>query len=56
MPIGPKGQKRPSDVIATAVQVAHIATGEAEETYEKLAPPLKERERAYRRRLTAHSD
>lgn len=28
MPTGPKGQKRPRDVIGTAVKVARIATGE----------------------------
>ena len=32
MPIGPKGQKRPADVISNAVRVMQIATGEAEET------------------------
>ncbi len=32
MPKGPKGQKRPADVIGTAVKVAKIATGEIEET------------------------
>ena len=32
MPKGPKGQKRPTDVIGTAVTVAKIATGEIEET------------------------
>ncbi|WP_373086554.1 RNA-binding protein [Sneathiella sp.] len=31
MPKGPKGQKRPGDVIGAAVLVAKIATGEAEE-------------------------
>ena len=31
MPKGPKGQKRPGDVIGTAVKVAQIATGEVEE-------------------------
>jgi hypothetical protein len=34
MPTGPKGQKRPADVIADAVRVMQIATGEAEETLE----------------------
>ena len=34
MPKGPKGQKRPADVIGNAVRVAQIATGEAEEEYE----------------------
>ena len=32
MPKGPKGQKRPADVIGAAVTVAKIATGEIEET------------------------
>ena len=31
MPKGPKGQKRPADVIGNAVKVMQIATGEAEE-------------------------
>ncbi len=31
MPKGPKGQKRPADVIGAAVKVAKIATGEIEE-------------------------
>ncbi len=31
MPKGPKGEKRPADVIGTAVMVAKIATGEIEE-------------------------
>ena len=32
MPKGPKGQKRPADVIGTAVKVMRIATGEEEDT------------------------
>ncbi len=32
MPRGPKGEKRPADVIGAAVTVAKIATGEIEET------------------------
>ncbi len=32
MPKGPKGQKRPADVIGNAIKVARIATGEEEET------------------------
>ncbi len=32
MPKGPKGQKRPADVIGAAVKVMQIATGEIEET------------------------
>lgn len=31
MPKGPKGQKRPADVIGAAIRVAKIATGEIEE-------------------------
>ena len=31
MPTGPKGQKRPADVIGNAVRVMQIATGEVEE-------------------------
>jgi hypothetical protein len=32
MPKGPKGQKRPADVVSNAVHVMKIATGEIEET------------------------
>ncbi len=35
MPKGPKGQKRPADVIGAAVMVARIATGEVEENLPK---------------------
>ena len=31
--IGPNGEKRPTDVIANAVRVMQIATGEVEEEY-----------------------
>jgi hypothetical protein len=31
MPTGPKGQKRPADVISNAVHVMKIATGEIDE-------------------------
>ena len=31
MPTGPKGQKRPADVIGNAIRVAKIATDEIEE-------------------------
>ena len=34
MPTGPKGEKRPADVIGAAVKVMRIATGEEED-----APP-----------------
>ena len=32
MPTGPKGEKRPADVIGNAVHIARIATGEIEDT------------------------
>lgn len=32
MPKGPKGEKRPADVIGAAVMVGRIATGDAEDT------------------------
>ncbi len=31
MPKGPKGEKRPSDVVSNAIKIARIATGEEEE-------------------------
>jgi hypothetical protein len=34
MPKGPKGQKRPADVVGAAVMVAKIATGQIEDTVE----------------------
>ncbi len=33
MPKGPKGQKRPADVIGNAIRVAKIATGEEVEDF-----------------------
>lgn len=36
MPKGPKGEKRPADVIGNAVHVMRIATGEIEETPEPI--------------------
>ena len=39
MPRGPKGEKRPADVIGNAVKVMRIATGEEEE---KLPDPDKD--------------
>lgn len=35
MPKGPKGEKRPADVIGNAVRVMQIATGETEEEYDE---------------------
>lgn len=39
MPRGPRGERRPADVIGNAVLVAKIATGEAEDT--RYAQPAK---------------
>jgi hypothetical protein len=33
MPKGPKGQRRPADVIGNAVRVVEIATGQRDEEY-----------------------
>jgi hypothetical protein len=33
MPTGPKGQRRPADVIGNAVRVMEIATGQRDEEY-----------------------
>ena len=38
MPKGPKGQKRPGDVIGCAVHVARIATGEIQEETRPTVP------------------
>ena len=35
MPKGPKGEKRPADVIGAAVKVMQIATGEIEENLDE---------------------
>lgn len=34
MPKGPKGEKRPADVIGNAVRIMEIATGQREEEYD----------------------
>ena len=38
MPIGPRGEKRPTNPNAAAIMVAKIATGEIEEQYDGEAP------------------
>lgn len=35
MPTGPKGEKRPADVVGAAIKVARIATGEIKEDAEQ---------------------
>ena len=37
MPKGPKGEKRPADVIGNAVHIMRIATGEVEDTTDEKA-------------------
>ena len=37
MPRGPRGEKRPADLIGNAVKVMRIATGEEEETLPPIA-------------------
>jgi hypothetical protein len=39
MPQGPRGEKRPADVIGNAIMVAKIATGEIEEQLDPEQPP-----------------
>ena len=48
MPKGPKGEKRPGDVIGAAIMVARIATGEIEND----ADDSKARHRELRDRIT----
>ncbi|MGA2411416.1 MAG: RNA-binding protein [Candidatus Binataceae bacterium] len=38
MPTGPKGEKRPADVIGNAVKVMRIATGEEPEDCDRIVP------------------
>jgi len=38
LPKGPQGQKRPADVIGSAIMVAKIATGEVEEELVRRSP------------------
>lgn len=39
MPRGPRGERRPADVIGNAVKVMKILTGEIEDDREDLPPP-----------------
>lgn len=45
MPRGPKGEKRPADVIGNAVKVMRIATGEETEVLDRKKPEAAERGR-----------
>jgi len=40
MPIGPRGERRPADVIGNAVKVMRIATGELQDTVRDPAKEL----------------
>jgi len=40
MPKGPKGKKRPADVVGNAVRVMRIATGQADEKPHVASPPV----------------
>jgi hypothetical protein len=42
MPKGPKGQKRPADVVSNAIKVARIATGEEDEAMPAKRPAKSE--------------
>lgn len=42
MPKGPRGERRPADVIGNAVRVMKIATGEIEEKVDDALDPAKE--------------
>jgi hypothetical protein len=50
MPTGPKGEKRPADVNARAVMIAKIATGETEESEEKVTVRAKAGRKGGRKR------
>jgi hypothetical protein len=43
MPEGPKGQKRPGDVISDAIKVARIATGDAKDQCRSAREELRRR-------------
>ena len=53
MPKGPRGEKRPADVIGAAVMVAKIATGEIEEDRGKVPRRAKGGLKGGRARATA---
>ena len=45
MPVGPKGEKRPSNPIEAGIMVARIATGDIEEEYVEVPEPTPKRSR-----------
>ena len=56
MPTGPRGEKRPADVVGCAVMVAKIATGEIEEELEPEQPHSQARRMAGRKGGKARAD
>lgn len=56
MPKGPKGQKRPADVIGAAIMVAKIATGEVEEDCGKVPTRAKGGKRGAAKRSISLTD
>jgi hypothetical protein len=56
MPTGPKGQKRPADVIGAAIKVAKIATGEIEEQLEPQSGRIRSGRAGAKARATKLSD
>ena len=43
MPVGPNGEKRPSDPFAAGIMAARIAVGDVEEDYEEQPTPTPNR-------------
>lgn len=43
MPVGPNGEKRPSDPFAAGIMAARIAVGDIEEEYEEQPTPMPNR-------------
>ena len=56
MPTGPRGQKRPADVVGCAVMVAKIATGEIDEELEPEQPHSQVRREAGKKGGKARAD
>jgi hypothetical protein len=52
MPRGPRGERRPADVIGGAIKVARIATGEIVDDAERMAPKRAKGGKARAKRLS----
>jgi hypothetical protein len=55
MPQGPKGQRRPADVVSNAIKVARIATGEEDEEPQVHPPHQRLQQEASEPRLRARA-